>query len=125
MFTRASSRIKMGKQIIMTGMVSIFLHGMSRASLKLFFLFLTLLMGERIVSQPLDKMKVEQEPLEKARENIEKYRGSDAILTFTDSKGRQLKQAQVIVLMPGDAKQTVSFNLSALKETKLSFKIIE
>ncbi len=45
--------------------------------------------------QQIDKTKIEQEYLTKARENIEKYRKGDAALLLLDEKGKPVKNVQV------------------------------
>ena len=46
-------------------------------------------------SQQINKTEIEQEYLEKARQNIEQFRKGDASLLFTDSKGNPLKNIAV------------------------------
>jgi len=46
-------------------------------------------------NRQIDKTKIEQEYLEKARQNIEQYRKGDASLIFIDSKGNPLKNIAV------------------------------
>lgn len=45
--------------------------------------------------QNSDKQKVEAQLLKQARENIEKYRKGDALLTFTDAQGKPLKDIKI------------------------------
>ncbi len=57
--------------------------------------FLTLLIARTTVAQPDDKKKVEEQLLTKARKNIEQFRKGNAVLIFTDSLGKPLKDSKV------------------------------
>lgn len=46
-------------------------------------------------TQQLDKTKIEQEYLAKARQNIEQYRKGDASISFIDAKGKPVKNVKV------------------------------
>lgn len=48
-----------------------------------------------LYGQPEDKTAIEQEYLAKARQNIEQYRKGDAAISFTDTKGKPVKNVRV------------------------------
>ncbi len=63
--------------------------------ISLLSLFVFLLLTQKVKGQVVDKKKVEQELLSKARENIEKYRKGNASLIFTNSLGKPIRNAKV------------------------------
>lgn len=60
-------------------------------------LFAALFLTTAAAAQTPEKKAVEQSLLAAARQNIERYRKGDAILTFTDSAGKPLKGLKVAV----------------------------
>ncbi len=70
---------------------------MNPIALKAFLLSGFLFFTGLSYGQDADKAKIEQQLLEQARANIEKYRKADAKLVFTDANGKALRNVQVEV----------------------------
>lgn len=69
----------------------------SATKININFLILFLLGLSTVNAQTEKHLRIEQEYISQAKQNIEKYRNGDASLVFTDANGKPLKDVQVEV----------------------------
>ena len=91
---------------------------MVRLKAVLLLICLCFFTNQKAVGQAPDKIKIEKQLLAKARSTIEMHRKGNALLTFTDSLGKPLKNVSVVV-----NQQTQDFLFGNLSEEMFSPKL--